>query len=171
MSQMLLFMALAIVAIWWWTSRTRVSPAPVAMVAQRIQFPGGVRLHDAEGALTVLRNPEEIVIPHEHATLVIDYPLSTPAKISLSSKFPLGFTRAELIKAVCEEYENIYEAEEATATTKPIPLEERTTLKNRNRTDGVYGIYGHDLDDLVLTAARWSRGTDGTVTIELHVES
>lgn len=171
MSQMLLFMALAIVAIWWWTSRTRVSPAPTGMVAQRIQFPGGVRLHDAEGALTVLRNPEEIVIPHEHATLVIDYPLSTPAKISISSKFPLGFTRAELIKAVCEEYENIYEAEEATASTKPIPLEERTTLKNRNRTDGVYGIYGHDLDDLVLTAARWSRGSDGTVTIELHVES
>ena len=56
-------------------------------------------------------------------------------------------------------------------TDEYIPLEERTTLKNRNRTDGVYGIYGHDLDELVLTAARWSRGTDGTVTIELHVES
>lgn len=171
MSQMLLVMALAIVAIWWWTSRAKITVSPTGMVAQRIQFPGGVRLHDAEGALTVLRNPEEIVIPHEHATLVIDYPLSTPAKVQISSKFPLGFTRGELIKTVCEEYENIYEAEEATASTKPVPPDERTTLKNRNRTDGVYGIYGHDLDDLVLTAARWSRGTDGVVTIELHVES
>ena len=34
-----------------------------------------------------------------------------------------------------------------------------------------YGIWGHDLQDLVVTAARWTRQSDGTVQIELHVES
>ena len=42
---------------------------------------------------------------------------------------------------------------------------------DRNRTDGVYGIWGHDLDDLVLTAIRWTRGANGDVTIELNVQS
>lgn len=163
---------LAVVATWWLLTRMRVTPAPVAMVAQRIHFPdGGVRLHDVEASLAKLRNPEEIVIPFEHAILVISFPLTTPASIAISAAFAVGFTRAELVRAACEEYANVYEAEEATATQKTVPLEDRTTLKNRNRTDGVYGIYGHDLDRLVLTAMRWNRETDGTIKIELHVQS
>lgn len=166
----LLLLALAIA--WWWTSRLRVTRPPVAMVAQRIHFPdGGVRLADVDGALARLHNPDEIVIPFEHAVLVIDYPLSTPAKIAISASFPIGFTRAELVRAACEEYANVYEAEEATATSKPLPPAARATPAHRGRTDGVYGIYGHDLDDLVLTAMRWNRTSDGTVQIELHVES
>lgn len=163
---------LALAATWWLITRMRVTPAPVAMVAQRIHFPdGGVRLHDVEASLVKLRNPEEIVIPFDNAILVISFPLTTPASIAISASFAVGFTRAELVRAACEEYANVYEAEEATATTKTVPPEERTTLKNRNRTDGVYGIYGHDLDRLVLTAMRWNRETDGSIKIELHVES
>ncbi len=163
---------LALGVTWWLLTRVRVTPVPVAMVAQRIHFPdGGVRLGDVEGSLAKLRNPEEIVIPFENAILVVSFPLTTSASIAISASFAVGFTRAELVRAACEEYANVYEAEEATATTKTVPLDERTTLKNRNRTDGVYGIYGHDLDTLVLTAMRWTRETDGTVKIELHVES
>jgi len=163
---------LALGVTWWLITRMRVTPVPVAMVAQRIHFPdGGVRLSDVEGSLAKLRNPEEIVIPFENAILVVAFPLTTPASIAISAAFAVGFTRVELVRAACEEYANVYEAEEATATTKTVPMEERTTLKNRNRTDGVYGIYGHDLDTLVLTAMRWKRETDGTVKIELHVES
>jgi len=167
-----LLILLALAATWWLITRMRVTPAPVAMIVQRIHFPdGGVRLSDVEGSLAKLRNPEEIVIPFEHAILVIAYPLTTPASIAISAAFAVGFTRAELVRAACEEYANVYEAEEATATHKTLPLEERGTLKNRNRTDGVYGIYGHDLDRLVLTAMRWTRESDGTIKIELHVES
>ena len=169
-SAVLIIIALA--ATWWLITRLRVTPVAVAMVAQRIHFPdGGVRLHDVDGSLTRVRNPEEIVIPFEHAILVISFPLTTPASIAISAAFAVGFTRAELVRAACEEYANVYEAEEATATTKTVPLEDRGTLKNRNRTDGVYGIYGHDLDRLTLTAMRWIRETDGTIKIELHVES
>ncbi len=167
-----LLIILALAATWWLTTRMRVTPSPVSMVAQRIHFPdGGVRLHDVEGSLGRLRNPEEIVIPFEHAILVISFPLTTPASIAISAAFAVGFTRAELVRAACEEYANVYEAEEATATQKTVPLGERTTLKNRNRTDGVYGIFGHDLERLVLTAMRWNRESDGTIKIELHVES
>ncbi|HEY4175373.1 MAG TPA: hypothetical protein VGM90_01005 [Kofleriaceae bacterium] len=157
---------------WWWTQRNRVTPQPISMVAQRVHFPnGGVRLSDVTTSLVNLRNPEEIVIPFNEAVLVIDYPLSHPAAIELSAALAVGFTRQELVRAVCEEYANVYEVEDTTASTKAIPREDRTTLKNRNRTDGAYGIYGHDLEDLTLTSLRWDRGDDGTIRIELFVES
>lgn len=157
-------------ATWLWVSRVRVSPAPVGMMTTRISFPGGLRLHEPDMALARIDHPEEIVIPFEHAILVIDYPLTNPATIEISAPMPEGFTRAALVRTICEEYAHIYDAEEGTAVTKPLPPEERVT-KGRNRTDGAYGIWGHDLEELKLMAAHWSRRDDGTVTIQLRVES
>jgi hypothetical protein len=164
---------IAVAACWWWVSRVRVTAAwpPVAMMAQRIAFPGGIHLHDPGGALATLDRPDEIVIPFEHAVLVIDFPLSMPTSMAITAPISLGFTRAALVEAICDEYAHVYDAEEGTAATKPIPLEERGAMRSRNRTDGAYGIWGHDLEDLVLTAARWTREPDGTVRIELHIES
>lgn len=169
----LIAVIVGVAVVWWWLARIRLVPAPppVAMMVQRIAFPGGIHLHDPGPALALLDQPDEIVIPFEHATLVIDYPLSNPAQMAIEAPLPIGFTRAALIRAICEEYEHVYDAEEGTAAVKTIPLEERGAMRNRNRTDGAYGIWGHDLEDLVLTAARWSRQADGTVQIELHVES
>ena len=169
----LISVAVVVAAVWWLISRARVTPAApsVAMMVQRIAFPGGIHLHDPGPALARLDQPDEIVIPFPHAVLVIDYPLSNPATMEIDAPLPLGFTRAALIKAICDEYAHVYDAEEGTAAIKTIPVEERGELRNRNRTDGAYGIWGHDLEDLVLTAARWSRQSDGTVQIELHVES
>ena len=168
----LLVVVLVVAGTWWWLSRVRVtSRPPVAMMVQRIAFPGGIRVADADRAIARLDRPDEIVIPFEHAVLVIDYPLSTAATIPISAPLQLGFTRGALVKLICEEYAHVYDAEEGTAATKTIPLDERGELRGRNRTDGAYGIWGHDLQDLVLMAARWARRTDGTVQIELHVES
>ncbi|HET9627398.1 MAG TPA: hypothetical protein VFP84_38835 [Kofleriaceae bacterium] len=171
----LLAVAVAVTVLWWWLSRVRVVsepvPEPVALMPQRIAFPGGVHIHDPQSALARLDQPDEIVIPYPHAVLVIDYPLTSPASMEIDAPMPIGFTRANLIKLICEEYAHVYDAEEGTAATKTIPVEERGTMRNRNRTDGAYGIWGHDLEDLVLTAAHWTRESDGTVRIELHVES
>ncbi|HSR97823.1 MAG TPA: hypothetical protein VLM79_12270 [Kofleriaceae bacterium] len=168
----LLVVIFVIAGTWWWLSRVRVTAEPpVAMMVQRIAFPGGIRVSDPEHAVTALDKPDEIVIPFEHAVLVIDYPLSTPASIPISSSLALGFTRGALVKVICEEYGHVYDAEEGTAATKTIPLDERGARRARNRTDGAYGIWGHDLDDLVLTAARWARQANGMVQIELHVEA
>jgi hypothetical protein len=169
----LVIVIIAVAAFWWWLARAPVTPvpAPIATKAQRIAFPGGIRLHDPAGGLAALDKPDEIVIPFEHAVLMIDYPLSTPATMAIAAPIALGFTRAALVKAICDEYAHVYDAEEGTAATKTIPLEDRGAMRSRNRTDGAYGIWGHDLQDLVLTAAHWSRHPDGTVRIALHVES
>lgn len=169
----LIVVIVGVALLWWWLSRTPVTaaPSPVPMIPQRIAFPGGIRLRDPERALIQLDKPDEIVIPFDRAILVIDYPLTTPASIVIEAPLPLGFTRAALVKAICDEYAHIYDAEEGTATTKTVPLDERGGMRSRNRTDGAYGIWGHDLHDLVVTAARWTRQSDGQVRIELHVES
>ena len=171
MTFFLAFIALAIGLAWWWISRVAVTPPQVAMMALRIAFPGGIRLGDPERAVLGLAKPDEIVIPFDRATLRISYPLTVPATVPIQASIPWGFTCGEIVRAICEEYENVYEAEEATAATKTVPREERTERPERNRTDGVYGIWGHDLDELVLTSLRWTRGTDGLVEIELHVEA
>jgi len=162
--------ALAIGLAWWWIARVPVTPPQVAMMALRIPFPGGIRLDDPDRAVLALARPDEIAIPFDHANLLVVFPLTVPATVPIQAAIPWGFTRAELVRAICEEYANVYETEDATAATKTVPREERTARPERNRTDGVYGIWGHDLDELVLTALRWTRGIDGTVTIELHVE-
>jgi hypothetical protein len=169
----LIVVALGIAALWWWLSRTPVTapPPPIPMIPQRIAFPDGLRLREPERSLAVLDKPDEIVIPFTQAVLVIDYPLTTPASIAIEAPLPIGFTRSALAKAICDEYAHIYDAEEGTAATKTIPIEERGPMRGRNRTDGAYGIWGHDLQDLVVTAARWTRQADGLVRIELHVES
>ncbi|HEY0192229.1 MAG TPA: hypothetical protein VGC42_14005 [Kofleriaceae bacterium] len=169
----LIAVVIGVAAVWWWLSRVKVTEvaAPVQMMAQRIAFPGGVQIHDPGQALAKLDLPDEIVIPFEHAVLVIDYPLTSPAVMEIDAPLHLGFTRAALIKAICDEYAHVYDAEEGTAATKTIPVEDRGPMRNRNRTDGAYGIWGHDLEDLVLVAAHWTREPSGVVRIELRVES
>jgi hypothetical protein len=166
----LLFVAAAIGIAWWWISRMPVSPTPVAMMPTRIAFPGGLLIADPAKAVTLLTKPDEIVIPFEHAILVIDWPLTNPARIAITASIPQGFTRRELVKMICDEYANVYEAEEGTAHNKTVPLTDRGAGEKRNRTDGVYGIWGHDLSELRLTALRWTRRSEGVVEIELHVE-
>lgn len=171
MTFFLAFVALAIGLAWWWISRVAVTPPQVAMMALRIAFPGGIRLADPERAVAGLAKLDEIVIPFPRANLVIAYPLTVPATVPIHAAVSWGFTRGELVRAICEEYANVYETEEATAAIKPVPREERTERPERNRTDGLYGIWGHDLDELVLVSLRWTRAPDGAVAIELHVEA
>lgn len=166
----LVLIALAVGVAWWWLSRVDVSPPPVAVMPTRIAFPGGLRIDNPDASMTLLQKPDEIVIPFEHAILVIEWPLTNPARIAITAPITQGFTRRELVRAICEEYSNVYDAEEGTAAVKPVPPDERSTGEKRNRTDGVYGIWGHDLEELRLTAVRWTRLPQGTVEIELHVE-
>ena len=47
-----------------------------------------------------------------------------------------------------------------------IPLEHRGEILNRNTTNGVYGIYGHDLDDLFIESMYYNR-IDKILTIDI----
>ena len=170
----LAFLAIVIAVgfAWWWSSRVDVSepPTPITMMATRIAFPKGMRMTDVQEAVGMLERAYEIVIPFENATLVLAYPLTNPAQVPITAAIPQGFTRAELVKHICDEYRHVYDAEEETAETKTIPREERSGNRERNRTDGAYGIWGKDLDELVLASARWTRQSDGKVMIEVFVE-
>jgi len=78
-----------------------------------------------------------------------EYPLKTAITRVLAHDG--GFTRRDFAEAVASEYQKIYAEEEASMTDSPEP---QGILLNRSRTNGVHGIWGHDLGDLVLESAQ-----------------
>jgi len=95
-------------------------------------------------------DPKEVVLPpKQEYTLVIDYPTSTPykAKIKTGKK---GMTRIQLADKICKHYRKMYAEEDATSggDTGHIP-----GMLNRMPSEGKYGIWGHDIGDLVLCSA------------------
>lgn len=165
-----LVVLLAIAVVWWLSHRMDVAHAPVALMVTRIGFPANLRLHDPTTALSMLELRDEIVIPFPKATLMIDFPLTHPAQITIAAALPQGFTRGELVQAICDEYAHVYAAEEGTASDDVL-IEDRGTRRERARSDGAYGIWGHALEDLVLRSARWVKQSNGDVRIELHVDA
>jgi hypothetical protein len=81
--------------------------------------------------------------------VVFDYPLQRPTQFPITA--PL--TRKDLVRFIGAAYRLIYDHETATSSQQAEPMCERNPgclLLNRANTDGVYGIYGHDLGDLAL---------------------
>ncbi len=167
----LLLVVFGVGLVWWLSRRIEVAHAPVPMMVTRIGFPPNLRVANVEAALAMLELRDEIVIPFPRAALVIEFPLTHPALITINSALPQGFTRGELVRSICEEYAHIYAGEEGTSLNSEESLEDRGERVERNRTDGAYGIWGHRLDDLILRSVRWVKQSNGDVRIELHVES
>jgi hypothetical protein len=95
-------------------------------------------------------DPDEVVLPpNKEYTLVIDYPVENPykAKIKTGKK---GLTRLQLADKICKHYRKMYDEEDETAGGDPghIP-----GMLNRAESEGKYGIWGHDIGDLVLCSA------------------
>ena len=152
---------------------TEISFELLATEKQKEDWPDGVipwiSLENTESEISQLVKPDEVVIPQKTVNLIIDYPLKKPANIVLSN--PNGFTRKDLILEISKQYHKIYSEEEASAKTKTIPPDQRTGLINRNETDGKYGIWGHDLSDLDLSAVEVHQTKDGKINLILVVES
>jgi len=75
------------------------------------------------------------------------------------------------VLAISKKYHEIYDEEERTAATKTIPMAQRKTLANRNETDGKYGIWGHDLSDLMLDTIDVYKNDKGKIFLQLSIES
>jgi hypothetical protein len=92
-------------------------------------------------------NPKEVVLPpNKKYTLVISYPVSVDCKkIFLSGH--KGMTRSKLTILICRAYRRMYENE-----AKSSKIHENTFSGNmsRNHTKGMYGIWGHHIEDLTL---------------------
>ena len=127
-----------------------------------------IRIDSPRVDIKNLFGKDEVVIPEAKVTVIIDYPLSNNYKFQLTSN--KGFTRAQLINEISKQYYRLYDEEEKTATVKTIPLKDRK-IYNRNQTDGKYGIWGHDIGDLVLDEIHVYKNQNGEVTLTLQLES
>jgi hypothetical protein len=128
-----------------------------------------IEVEHPEKSVKQLVNKDEIVIEEDTITLIIDYPLTNEFRLKINSKH--GFTRRELITEISKAYYKLFEEEEATATIKTIPVEKRTTVYNRNQTNGKYGIWGHDIADLVLADVMVYKALNGEILLSLNIES
>jgi len=128
-----------------------------------------IELENTDKDLKKLIDKDEIVISDKKVTLIIDYPVTKECKFELTSNN--GFTRAALVKQISDKYHQIYQEEESTATVKTVPVKERTTLYNRNQTDGKYGIWGHDLADLALDHILVYKAPNGDIVLSLDFDS
>lgn len=96
---------------------------------------------------------DDVVLKPGDYILVIDYPVTvfytTPLTVEAS-----GLTRGGLVQFICRHYKKMYKEEDSGSKIKAgnIP-----GMYNRNETNGKYGIYGHDIGDLVLCSAEVSK--------------
>ena len=143
---------LGYVAMYCYTPKTDLNP--------EWQTPG--HDHYIEGDEKKNVDEKEVVLQAGAYTLVIDYPLETPFKKSFVVGVK-GMTRRALVNLIVKSYKKVY-ADEDTAVGDPghIP-----GMFNRQRSEGPYGIWGHDLGDLMLSCATVKRNGD----IELEVDS
>merc|ERR1719186_2534076 len=113
-----------------------------------------VSLSDVESDISVMINADEIVVPEDKQSInvVFDYPLKKKFVFELESPRGKGFTRGELVTAIAGKYQGIYMEEEETSDLPVETMAERYggSLLNRAETEGKYGIWGHELGDLVL---------------------
>jgi len=128
-----------------------------------------IELEHPDKDLTRLIDKNEIVINENKVTLIMDYPLNKECKNKLTSSN--GFTRDQLEKEIRNKYHQIYDEEESTANVKTIPVNKRTTMYNRNQTDGKYGVWGHDLADLVLDHILVYKSLNGDIILSLDIDS
>ncbi len=115
-------------------------------------------------------NGDDIIWNGGDLVLVIDYPLTRPYREKISFTRPDQRTLRYVISIVCDRYQKIYREEEKSSSIKVIPLKERKKLLNRNETNGKYGIWGHDIEDLSLTSISIIE-VDGRLYLDLDIDS
>ena len=125
-------------------------------------------IEKASTEIPLLVNGDKAVIHDTAINIIIDYPLTNPYTFHLSSA--TGFTPAMLLKAISKHYYLLYAEEENTASIKTLPMSKRK-IANRNQTNGKYGVWGHDISDLMLDEALVYRNDKGVMTLTLEIDS
>jgi hypothetical protein len=120
-----------------------------------------------------LLDRDEVVIPHPHATVRFDYPLQGEHLFQVHGT-EWGITRGQLVDFICTQYKTMYQEEEA-ALGPMSTMEENMAksfksvwLMNSERTHGPYGIWGHEVEDLVLEEISYDIETN---TVDLGIGS
>lgn len=130
-----------------------------------------IYLASYEESIACQKNKNEIVLKSNKAIVVATYPLNGEFLFEISTKNKNGFTRKAIAKEIGKIYEYIYETEDKSSNEKVVPFDDRGTLMNRNETDGIFGIWGHDLGDLCLGGIYVYMDTDGNYYLTLGIDS
>lgn len=94
---------------------------------------------------------DEPVLEPESINVLFDYPFKVSHNVKFTPDDPkIGFTRRELLDKICWQYVKIYESENDPGH---IP-----GMLNRAESVGDYGIWGHDMSDLILNAVYLPEG-------------
>ncbi|MRX38146.1 hypothetical protein GJU43_02565 [Flavobacterium sp. LC2016-23] len=153
-------------------SGTKIDEISFEVKANTKDFADGIQpwasIEKPEVDLPNLINKEKIVISEKKVTVIIDYPLTNEYQFDLSSD--KGFTREMLLTEISKHYYKLYEEEENSATVKTVPMHKRT-MYNRNQTNGKYGIWGHDIADLVLSYIEVYKNAKEEIILVLGVDS
>jgi hypothetical protein len=121
-------------------------------------------------AICNLVNPDEVVIHSKRVKLTIKYPVTRKYTAMLTAEGD-AFTRTDLLTKIAAAYRRLYAEEERTMTVLAHPP--GSMCLNRARTNGTYGIWGHDLWDLSLHTVFVTPPNfkGGVLHIELGVDS
>jgi hypothetical protein len=105
-------------------------------------------LGDVRENFSILLNADEFVLETPEATLALTYPLNMAATRVIRPENGKAFTRGELVKLIEETYQELYRLETDSQSLPTPPVHERGSFINRPESDGIFGVWGHDLGDL-----------------------
>jgi hypothetical protein len=81
-----------------------------------------------------------------NGSVYLDYPLSVIVKLDIVNVDTIG----SLLWQVAKAYEQIYQEEESSTKDPILYGKDRGLVLNRNKTNGIYGIGYHDIEDLYI---------------------
>jgi hypothetical protein len=87
----------------------------------------------------------DVMEPSPTLRFTIDYPLTNPCKVELVHEDASPWTERQFVDAVMAAYREVYASEKDPGRMGG--------LLNRGKSDGPYGIWGHDLGNLALEGA------------------
>ena len=104
-----------------------------------------------------------VVYPANHpAVILYIYPLSEGKSPEYEYTSPAGLSARDIARCIAATYRVIYAAECAAVGEAAHAARAGGICINRGRTNGPFGIWGHDLRDLVLEGFTWARAADGS---------
>ena len=106
-------------------------------------------------------DPNEIVIPQCSIDIIYRYPFTGIYPFTHTTTHPQGFSRKEISEQIMHRYAQMYREEEEDAGN-PGNI---TGMFNRQTTAGRYGVWGHDIGDLMLYSISIDRTNKDQYTI------
>jgi hypothetical protein len=95
-----------------------------------------------------LRGADEVVIPLARIRMLYDFPFDSEHIFEAAAPNGEFFTRADIVRAICQQYHDMYEEEKKTSTV--FVTRSEAIYENRCQTDGTYNIGRYFIDQLCL---------------------